>query len=212
MNVYFGLVTHDCKQTKKRYGEIGFTLLEVLLALTLTGLLLLLLSPALFNMDRFLFRTNVTAEQSRMQRLLYRRLAATLDNVYHYPFFDGNFPPFTGDERGFTVLTQSEEGLAQTEYLLQGGELQLTSFYYERDTLATEPQEKEETVILANRLVNPYFAYLDETSGVWRSVWDEKDYPRLVRLITGLRFESGDEYDLVPVVIPLRIGQKYGWE
>jgi prepilin-type N-terminal cleavage/methylation domain-containing protein len=212
MSIKFSLAAQGGKHTKKKEGEAGFTLLEVLLALTLTGLLLVLLSPALFNMERFLFRSNATAELSRVQRLLYRRLAATLDNAYQYPFFDGNFPSFTGDERGFTVLTHSEEGLARTEYLLQGEELQLKIYYYQRDMLAAKPEEKGETIILAHHLANPSFAYLDETSGVWRSVWNEEAYPRLVRLVAGLRFESGDADDLVPVVVPLRIGEKYRWE
>ena len=207
MNEKFSSIRYRLKRIDQE--ETAFTLLEVLLALTLTGLLLTLIAPALANLDRFLFRTYDTVERSRIQRLLYRQLAMTLNNVYWYPYFDKEFPGFTGDERGFTVPIVMNQELGEAEYLLSGGELIIKWLSYERQNARSKEPEKGETVLLTNQLVDPAFSYLDGQSGIWRHVWDEDYYPRLVRFTSGYQHKSGRFSTMVPLIIPLQIGQEY---
>lgn len=208
MNEKFSFIRYRLKRINRE--EAAFTLLEVLLALTLTGILLVLISPAFSNLSRFLFRAYDTAELSRTQRLLYRKIAETLDNAYCYPYFDDRIPGFTGDEKGFKVPVVTQDGLGQAEFQLQGEELIFKWSCWQRPNLKPEEIGKEETWILTNQLVTPSFSYLDGRSGVWRSVWDEEYYPRLVRFTSSFRHRNGRETILVPLVFPIRIGQDDG--
>lgn len=210
MSGRFNCARYSLKRISRE--ETAFILLEVLLALTLTGVLFILLTPALTNLNRFLFRGDAILEHNRIQRLLYRKIAATLDNVYWYPYYDGKLPRFTGDEKGFSVPAVGEEGLGEAEFQLSGGELIYSWSLFPRFDPPPAMSGAKTTVILTDQLLDPSFSYLDGKSGVWRSVWTEEYYPRLVRFTGGLRHRSGQETLLVPLVFPVRAGQDDGRE
>lgn len=207
MNEKFNFTRYRLRRSN---GETGFTLLEVLLALSLTGILLTLTSPALSNLSRYLSRAFDTATPIRIQRLLYRKMAETLDNAYWYPYFDGKLGGFTGTERGFTVPVVRAEGLGLAEFQLNGGELIFKWFPLRQQNIKPEEKGNTETVVLTDQLVNPTFSYLDGNSGVWRSGWTEKYYPRLVRFTSGFWDQNGQETTFVPLVFPIRVGQDDG--
>lgn len=208
MNVKFSFIRYNLKKINRE--EAAFTLLEVLLALTLTGILFILIAPALSNLSRFMFRTDDTVEHSRIQRLLYRKIAETLDNAYWYPYYDGKLPGFTGDERGFSVPAVRDDGLGQAEFQLNGGELIFRWSLFPQPNMAPEERGSRVTMVLTDQLIDAAFSYLDGKSGVWRSVWAEEYFPRLVRFTGGFQHRSGQETLLVPLVFPIRVGQDDG--
>lgn len=208
MNAKFSFTKYKLRRNNK--GETGFTLLEVLLAVSLTGILLLLTFPALSNLSRYLTRAYDTTTSSRVQRLLYRKLAETLENAYWYPYYDDRLGRFTGDERGFTVPVVEDIGLVLAEFQWNGSELTFKRSQFRRHNAGPEEEINPETVVLTDQLVNPAFSYLDGNSGVWRSVWREEYYPRLVRFTSAFRFRNGQETTLVPLVFTVRAGQDVG--
>ena len=188
--------------------EEGFTLLEVVIALTLTGFLLLMLSPTVFNLQRLLFRENEAAIVNRIQRLIYRKLGEILGNAYLYPFYDGKVESFSGEQWSFSLPIITKQGLTRAEIFINGEKLVARWESYHSD----EEKEKDEPamVVLTDELVTPSFSYLDGKTGVWRNAWHEEYYPRLVQFNAAIEQQDSKTRALIPIVIPLKVGQKDG--
>jgi hypothetical protein len=186
--------------------EEGFTLLEVVIALTLTGFLLLMLSPTVFNLQRLLFRENEAAIVNRIQRLIYRKLGEILGNAYLYPFYDGKVESFSGEQWGFSLPVVTKQGLARAELFINGEKLIARWERYHSD----EENDEQEMVVLTNQLVTSAFSYLDGKTGVWRNAWHEDYYPRLVQFNAAIEQQDSKTRALIPIVIPLKVGQKDG--
>mgnify|MGYP000971000573 CR=1 FL=1 len=204
----FTLENYGLIQSKRK--EEGFTLLEVILALTLTGVLLFMLSPALFNIERLLFRENEGAEVSRVQRLISRKMEEILGNAYLCPYYDGNLDSFSGDAWGFSLPTVTEKGLGWIEVRINGEQLIIKweSFYSNESSDGVK--EEPGIIILAGQLIEPSFSYLDEKTGTWINSWYEDYYPRLVQFNSGFIQPEGAECKLVPIILPIKVGQVYG--
>jgi prepilin-type N-terminal cleavage/methylation domain-containing protein len=204
----FTLENYGLIQNKRE--EEGFTLLEVIIALTLTGVILFMLSPALFNIEHLLFRENEGAEVSRVQRLISRKMEEILGNAYLYPFYDGRLDSFSGDAWGFSLPTVTEKGLGQTEVRIDGEQLFIKWESFHTNHNSEEVTEEPEIIMLTAQLNESSFSYLDEKTGTWISSWYEDYYPRLVQFNSALIQAEGAECKLVPIILPLKVGQVYG--
>lgn len=179
----------------------GFTLLEVLAALTLMGLIMLTVFLAFQNTYTIWERSHNQGETERITRLITRRLENVLGSVYLYPYRDRKITLLTGDYQGFSLPVYSEEGLGRAEFRLIEN-----SLIYRLENLRNSEIKSEE--LLVTKLQTMEFSYLDQ-AGVWRDYWREDYYPRLVS-IRNIRLDSKEgEDDLPPIILPLLVGTEY---
>lgn len=193
-----------CRWNEKTFSaDKGFTLLEVLAALTLTGLILLAIFFALQNTYTVWWRSHTGGDTERISRLITRRLEEVLNSAYLYPYHDQKITLLSGDHRGFSLPVYGPDGLVRAGFLLKENSL----VYYCEDLRNPEESASEEILVSGVQEIN--FAYLDEETGIWRSSWQENYYPRLVSL-KDIRLRRGEEdQKLPPVIIPLWVGTEY---
>ncbi|HHW14703.1 MAG TPA: hypothetical protein GXX28_07190, partial [Firmicutes bacterium] len=92
----------------------GFTLIEVVAALALTGLVLLTLAGAYFTLTRTL-GVLAAAEEKARERVVYRRLRSDLELAYVSP--NSSLPPFSGEaDRLAFIARLGPTGLSVVEY------------------------------------------------------------------------------------------------
>jgi prepilin-type N-terminal cleavage/methylation domain-containing protein len=185
----------------------GFTLLEVLVTITLTGFILLGILTVLQNTAVFSWRSYTRGDKERVIRLLTRRLEETLNSAYFCPYLGVELPLLTGDPQGFSLPVCREGVPGRAGYFLRDGDL-IYRWEGIRDGEVTE-----EAVV--TRLPGGAFSYLDGKTGIWLSLWREEYYPRLVRLRLNWR-EAEVETEatgLLPdLIFPVLVGTEYGIE
>jgi type II secretory pathway pseudopilin PulG len=99
--------------------EAGFTLVEIVAALALTGLVLLTVAGAYFTLHRTLNALTAADGQAR-QRAVYRRLRADLETAYTSA--NPALPPFAGEADRLSFAARlGPTGVSRVEYL-PGGE------------------------------------------------------------------------------------------
>lgn len=92
----------------------GFTLIEVVAALSLTGLLMLTVAGAYFTLSRSL-DVLAAAEGKTRERAIYRRIRSDLELAYASP--NAALPPFAGEaERLAFAARLGPTGLSLVEY------------------------------------------------------------------------------------------------
>lgn len=193
-------------------GRSGFTLLEVMAALTLTGLVIMA-ALALYGNSYTVYRHSMTrGKPENVTLLIYERVAEQLGAAYRYPFYDQRFPSFQGTASAFRMLTDGEKGIAIEELMLTAGKL-----VYKKESLRNPEEKREETILTG---VAGEFLYMDESVEAWRSDWtEERAYPSLLRLDLQVHSKSSREYqggdsslsqDFPPLVFPIMVGREYG--
>lgn len=193
-------------------GCSGFTLLEVMAALTLTGLVVMA-ALTLYGNGYTVYQHSMTrGKPEKVTLLIYQRVAEQLGAAYRYPFSDQRFPSFAGTASAFRMLTDGEKGLASEELLLTDGKL-----VYRKESLRNPKEKREETILTG---VAGEFRYMDESAETWRSDWTEESaYPALLRLDLQVYSQSNREdqggggslrQDLPPLVFPIMVGREYG--
>lgn len=170
-------------------GQRGFTLLEVVAAVALTGLVVLVLAGAQFGATRSISALSSADSQVR-ERMLYRRLRTDLEQAYSSRRSD--LPAFRGEVDQLKFLTrQGPTGLTQVEYRITRERLERTSVSW----LAPDPEGKEVTATATERRgtwplrenEEVRFRYLSSTGG-WSSRWSfevEQSLPVAIEIQIG---------------------------
>lgn len=192
-------------------GCSGFTLLEVMAALTLTGLVIMA-ALALYGNSYTVYQHSLARGKSEnVTLLIYERVSELVGAAYQYPFYDERIRSFAGNASAFRMLTDREEGIAIEELTLADDKL-----IYKRESLRN-PEEKREVTIFTG--ITGEFMYMDASVEAWSSDWEEREYPSLLRLDLKLHNKPDQDYqgrnyslsqDLPPLVFPLVVGQEYG--
>lgn len=177
--------------------------MEVLAALTLTGLIMLAIFSTLQNTYTVWWRSHTGGEPERISRLLTRRLEDVLNSAYLYPYYDQKIPLLSGDHRGFSLPVYGPDGLLRAGFLLREDSL----IYCCENLRNPEKSTFEKILVTGVQEIN--FAYLDEKTGIWRSSWQENYYPRLVSL-RNIHLQRGEGIQILPpVIIRLWVGTEY---
>lgn len=183
----------------------GFTLFEVLVAITLTGFVLLGILNVLQNTAVFSWRSYTRGDKERVLRLVARRLEETLNSAYLCPYLGVELPLLDGDMRGFSLPVSREGVPGRAGFFLRAG-----SLVYRWEGIR-DGEVQEETV--AAGFPEAAFSYLDGKTGLWLSYWRNEYYPRLVRLRLNWREAESDEKDPFPdIILPILVGTEYGME
>lgn len=200
----------------------GFTLIEVVLALAIFGLIAVLLYGTFFVGQRAVVKGEHEAEMNQRMRtaedLIGRQLRSAVFYFAHNE--DENVPYFIGRVDGVSFVSAAPQsrggtGLAVVTYRVVGRSLVLEErAAFTPDDLYDPPRDAlvENAVVLSD-LTTIRFDYLahDDTAGAWQPNWDAREedmMPAAVRLtIEGLDFLGG-----VPWVrqVPL-MTIAYGW-
>ncbi len=185
------------------FADNGFTILEVLAALTLTGLIMLAIFSTLQNTYTIWWRSHTEGDPERISRLLTRRLEDLLTSAYLYPYHDQKIPLLSGDHKGFSLPVHGPGGLLRAGFFLREDSL----VYWCEDLRNPEKETFEEILVTGVQEIE--FAYLDGKTGLWHSFWQENYYPRLVSL-RKIHLRRGEEIRILPpVTIPLWVGTVY---
>ena len=188
--------------TSRKRHERGFTLLEVMIAMTLLGLLMV----ALFGGLRLGVRAWKTgdrhAEETTRVEAVHRFVRAQLSQAHRLPWIDEDgreHEAFEGGSQAVTFTTLLPEHLAMDGFHLitlglagRGGERLVVSwrpFRSDMSTIADELGVQETT--LADGVLDVQFSYFGRTKKDgprgWHERWDDSvGLPSLVRMRVGL--------------------------
>lgn len=194
-----------CSSSRTRpRNDAGFTLLEVLMALTLTGMVMLAALSLLRNTYGLWQRNFSEDATTRAARLLTINMRRIVDRAYYYPYLDGKIEHLRGTDDGFDLPVVTERNGIQREglYFAEG---QIVIRQYD----TAQPNEVREELLL-EKVAAAKFTYLQADRGVWVDYWDDRDYPRLIRLEISLRAEdtAGGEKRVPPLVVSIPVGME----
>lgn len=181
-------------------GESGFTLAEVLVSLTLIGLVLAVMSEFLYNGVSFYARSNRVYERQHHLNFIYRTLHNELDTLCSNPFLPEN--AFEGDGESMTFWRESSDGLYRTTYRFDVDNRQLL---FARNFYGGSPVEK----VLFKDVEALRFDYFDPLTQNWTPQWhpaQKADIPALVRV--SLTTRAGKLGDLVFSIKPDTIEER----
>jgi general secretion pathway protein J len=185
----------------KKNSNRGFTLLELLLGLTLTGLLLTILFSALRLAQRSDEAGRARQEQSQHMRIVSDRLTWLIRGAYPYFYKKDNQPllSFDGESDNLTFVTTSIDSYDETLEDLAG--LKKIKIFVDGDGLKISEQvfymdEGGHDYVLDPLVKDISFEYLDvdeeDSSSTWVDSWDnteKKTLPAAVRI--KLKFKGG---------------------
>lgn len=204
----------------KRTDRVGgFTLLELVIALSITSLILVFIGSAFFMSYRSEEKASEREELLQRIRIINERLTWLIRGAY--PFVkvssDGNILYFSGkgDSIGFVTTStlsrsaiEERAGLTYMNIFLDNNSLKvIEKLFFEKDIFEGSGGRE---YILFDNINSIRFEYLDgeaETgSDRWVSEWlpDEKDYlPSAVR-ITLTIIHRGSIIDIPPIVVNIQ--------
>lgn len=193
----------------------GFTLLEILFAVSLTVLLL----GIVFSAVRLAHRSE---EQGRKKQELAQKMRVITDKIAFllrgaYPFAvqeeENSLMAFNGEPDSVTLITTNTDegdrledlpGLKKIKIFVDKGGLKITEmlFFMKKD----EGQEKEYVLDPDVSYIKLEYMGADENGngGSWEDSWEsESSLPAGVRVSFGIR-QGGREIDMPQFMVPLR--------
>lgn len=194
------------QRTKKYFrltggpGEGGFTLAEVLVSLTLIGLVLAVMSEFLYSGVSFYARSSQAYQRQHDLNFIYQTLQNELDNLCSNPFLPED--AFEGNGETMTFWRESPTGLYQITYRYDVSNRQLM---YGRNFFGGLPLEK----VIFTDIEAWQFEYFDPFAKNWAPVWNpsqKNDIPSLVRV--SLSTQAGKLGELVFSIKPDTIGER----
>ena len=200
----------------------GFTLIELVIALALSGLIFTMLFTALWQTQKFREKGEERQETMQKMRILTDRLSWLLKGAYPYSIKEEGktLIYFSGDSSTLGFVTSSvdafSEGPEDTAGLkwveLSAGDEGLSireNIYFMRENLDGEGGTERVFDPDVRSMEFSYLTIEESGSEKWVTEWKpkDKDYlPRAVRVKVG--FEHKDKkFDLPEIVVRLRAGQ-----
>lgn len=180
----------------------GFTLLELLIAVAVLGMLLVLLNQGVdFGLHATALQAHRQARSADLPAVdaALRRLIANADpGIYPEP------SPFEGTGTSLVLLTlvPGPDGVPQptdATLLVAAGQLRLR-WTRHRHVERFGPAPPAQTLVLLDGVTAIQFDYFDRAKAVWQSVWQGDALPALVRL--RLVFAQSDRH-WPPLIVAL---------
>lgn len=203
-------------------GSAGFTLIEMILALVIFGMIAAIVYSAFYFGHRAVISGERAADESQRMRLAEELIGRQVRSaVFYFAHHDEeNVPFFFGGQDGMTFVTSAPQsrggtGLAVVAYKLVDGRLLLEErTAFTPDDLYAPPSDAHiERAVLLEGFSSLKFEYLphEEMDIGWSDKWDAREedtLPAAVRMtVEGLPFFSGRTWSRD---IPL-LTIAYGW-
>jgi general secretion pathway protein J len=203
------------RRTAGTATEAGFTLLELMIALTLLALIVAMTSGVLATALDSVPRGEAVAAQSARLRAATGVMAKQVRSIVNYPARseeDEFYPFFEGDAYSFSFITAAPqnrggEGLGWVTYWTDGRTLWMGErlIFSIEAVSGTAPDPSSQTMLLEG-LAGARFQYLrlEGTEGEWRDQWsglEEQALPAAIR-ITLAGIQGGKTYwvEEIPVM------------
>lgn len=192
---------------RRRGGDAGFTLLEMVLALVIFGMIAAVVYSAFYFGHRAVVSGERAADDNQRMRLVEEMMGRQIRSaVYYFAHHDDeeNVPYFLGAADGMTFVTSAPQsrggtGLAVVTYRYADGKLlveERTNF--RPDDLYDQPADaRVDRAVLLEGFSSFRFEYLpaEERDLGWVDKWDardEDDLPGVVRVtVDGLPYFGG---------------------
>lgn len=200
---------------RKTSSPRGFTLIEILLGLSLTVLLLGIIFSALRLAHRSEEKGRARQETAQRMRVLSDRLSWLLRGAYPYVIQKEakRYVFFDGDPRSVSFVTTSTDPYSEDVADLPG--LKWVRIYADSEGLKVAErlfflEEGESHYLLDGEVESASFEFLeeDEERSLWVSSWSGADmdgfFPRAVRVSLTLRGDGGKEVAMPLIVAPVR--------
>jgi general secretion pathway protein J len=192
-------------QSRDKQGA-GFTLVEMLVALALAGLVSLILLHGIGLAGRGLERLSQRAERLDERRSLDMLMRRALGAAVAIPVFDGE-PGFVGQPTSLTFLSTVEDGgpgLYRIKLALDPTRPQPAVTLTRRLAARSASPRSQESVLVRNvrGLTISYFGAASPTAAPgWRQDWTGMaDLPQLVRIM----LDIADGGEQPPIILRLR--------
>lgn len=200
----------------------GFTLIEILIAFSLSGLIFVLLFASLWQTQKFREKGEQRQRATQKSRILSDRLSWLLKGAYPYSIKEEGkiLIFFKGTPRSLGFVTTSVDrysnepwdraGLKWVE--LSGGEnglMMRENIYFLRENL--DSQGGSERVLDPDvKDIEFSYLYIDGTGNeIWTSEWEPKEKERLplgVRVRVGVEI-NGKRFDVPEIFVKIMSGQ-----
>ncbi len=201
-----------------RRGETGFTLVELIISLSIGALLLLIIGGAMLLGYRSEEKASERTERAMIYRTTSEKLRWLLKGIY--PFRrrspSGSELYFNGTSEGVEFVTTST--ITQDDSLLEQSGMKWVRLYLESDKLMVkenyffledvEDREPANEYTLLKDVTELSIQYLDtseEPEGEWVSSWssEERDtLPSAIRINLKIKYRE-EEIELPPLVVKI---------
>ncbi len=203
---------------KKRNNNRGFTLLELILAITISGLILVVLASSMMLGWRSEEKASEREELSEQIRIITQRITWLIRGAY--PFLkatpEGRTLYFEGteDTLGFVTTSVTEgtdlinlPGLKWVKFYLEDNRLMVREkLFYEKDIFEDEGGK---TYTIADDIYELGFEYFDRDNKdgeeQWVDEWDPKDknyLPALVKIDLKITYKNRI-IELPPIIVKI---------
>ena len=215
-------MTVDSRRSRSRSASAGFTLLEMILALVIFGMIAALVYSAFYFGHRAVTSGERAADESQRMRLVEELMGRQIRSTVYYwaKHDDEQIAFFLGAADGMSFVTSAPQshggtGLAVVTYRLVQGRLVLEErTNFTPDELYDPPAKaRVEQAVLLEGFSSFRLDYLarEEVDLGWAEKWDARDedsLPAVVRVtVEGLPFFGGRAWVRE---IPL-LAMAYGW-
>lgn len=197
------------------HNSRGFTLLEVLIALTIFGIVVVVIYGSLNLAIKAWERGETDAERNQETRIIADIIEQQVRSTYPYCFREGNeeTPAFRGERQSARFIstiglaTGDIVGLVFVSYFIEPGKglMLCEKRVFSKKMFEDESSLREESILLSSSVSEISFEYETE-DGEWKEYWDIKEmlvFPRSMRItLEFLKSESGEKQATV-LSIPL---------
>jgi general secretion pathway protein J len=194
------------RHAPRRPGEAGFTLLEMVLALVIFGMIAAIVYGAFFFGHRAVTSGERAADENQRMRLAEEMMGRQVRSAVYYcaKHDDEDIPFFLGAADGMTFVTSAPQsrggtGLVAVTYRLADGKLIVEErANFTPDDLYDPPRDaRVDSAVLLEGFSSLRFEYLpkEERDLGWADKWDARDediLPAVVRVtVDGLAYFGG---------------------
>ncbi len=173
-------------------SEAGFTLLELLFSISITGLLLAILSQFLLSGVQLWERNDRGYLRQHQLKLVYQTAYNEFSTMCHGEYL----PDFiiNGDEWQLMFWRETIKGLVFVKYRY---DLNEKTVYHSEGFYGSKPEE----TILYKDIIKWQFEYFDQKNRNWLREWksDRKELPALIRITVKTK-----DADLGTLTVPVK--------
>jgi len=175
--------------------EKGFTLIEVLIAVTISGIILGSVGSFIYQGIRTWENTERGTSRNQNLRVLQNRLKSDLDNLFKSDIFEANL--FKSDYEGINWLVLDDNGLKKVSYIFDVRNNEFVRRTVELDFRGREIEgtESELSFFTDIQIDRIDYEFFNSEYDYWQTNWDFPDNNDFLPLAVKINFLSDELID-----------------